>query len=857
MFGHYRILEKLGAGGMGEVHRALDTRLGREVAIKVLPETFARDPERIARFRREAQMLAALNHPNIAALYDLIESDDGCFLVLELAPGKTLAERLLTGPPPVSEALAICRQIAEALEAAHAKGIIHRDLKPANVKITPEGRVKLLDFGLAKLYSSQAAAGDQSTLATLTAEFTHLGVVVGTMSYMSPEQARGDPVDRRTDIWAFGCVLYETLTGHRIFSGRTASDILAAILTQEARVDGLPAATPAGVRVLLERCLRRDPQRRLRDAGDALLEIEDALAPAMDKTGAPCAPASWLEAIPGAGREVSFRRLTDFAGLTESPAVSPDGKAIAFVSRTGGHSHIWIRLLAGGAPLQITRDPANHEQPRWAADSSSLIYYSPSVHQGDQGTIWEISALGGPPRRIASALGGGDISHDGKRVAFFRFKDGTMELAVAARDGSRPECIQRLSNDVYGWPRWSPDDRAVAFQRMSRAHFDSRIYIAATTGGEPREVVRSLHIRGLTWLPDGSGLVYSTSTGTMVAYPPIFNLRMIGADGSGDRQVTYGDLSYVDPDLHASGKLLAERIRAQSDIWKFPVDGAPRENFDRRIRITHQMGQVQTPSVSPDDREVVYLSDSGGHSNLWIVGTDGTGARQLTLETDPAIAVGVPIWSPDGEWIAFPCIGLEGGNQWLIRPDGSELHEWVPGGVYACWSPDNRWLYCATIDDGVFHILKTPRGGGPAVTVRTDDGHAPAVAADGAALYYITRRLSQRGTFDVEVRKAVPEDGPSEVLARIDNSRLQLLLVTFQPVLSPDGNWLALYLCEGATSNLWVLPTAGGPMRQITDFGEQPVTIARRVCWSPDGAWLYAAVAENHADVVIIDGLLG
>ncbi|HEY1340705.1 MAG TPA: protein kinase [Bryobacteraceae bacterium] len=853
MFGHYRILEKIGAGGMGEVYRALDTRLGREVAIKVLPEAFARNPERIARLRREAQMLAALNHPNIAALYDLMEGEGGCFLVLELALGKTLAERLAAGPPPFAEALAICRQIADALEAAHDKGIIHRDLKPANVKVTSEGRVKLLDFGLAKLYGSSIISGEHSALATVTAEFTYPGAILGTVAYMSPEQARGDPVDKRTDIWAFGCLLYETLVGGSLFAGRTRSDILAAILTEDPNVEALPASTPAGIRTMLERCLRRNPGKRLRDIGDALIEIEEALAPCTAKSTAK--PGSWLES--GRACEVSFQRVTDFAGMVESPAVSPDGKAVAFVARCGGRSHIWIRLLAGGAPLQITHDDADHQYPRWAPDSSSLIYYSPSNYPGEQGTIWEISALGGPARRITSALGGGDMSHDGKRIVIFHVRDGNVELAVTTRDGSRTERLQTLSQDLYWYPRWAPDDRSVAFQRTSRAYFDARILIVPASGGEPREIARNLHFRGLTWLPDGSGLVYSVSSGRMAAYPPTFNLRMVGIDGSGDRQVTYGDDSLVEPELHPSGRLLACRIRSHSDIWKFPVDGSPSENFERRIRITHQTGQVQTPSVSPNDREMVYLSDSGGHSNLWISRTDGSGVRQLTLETDPEIAIGVPVWSPDGKWIAFVLIRAGGPSQWLIRPDGSGLREWVPGGAYAYWSPDSQWIYCARVSDGAFYIEKSPLRGGAAVPVRSDDGYGQAVAAGGEALYYVTRRMSEGGGFDVEIRKATPEDGPSEVLARVDASRVPVMLVTFQLVLSPDGQWLALYLSDGYTSNLYALPTSGGPMRQITDFGERPITIARRVCWSPDGAWIYAAVAENEGNVVLMDGLLG
>jgi serine/threonine protein kinase/tetratricopeptide (TPR) repeat protein len=277
-FGVYSILGPLGSGGMGEVYRAADMRLGREVAIKTLPEAFSRDPERLARFEREARMLAALNHPAIAAIYGLEESDGVRFIVMELVPGDTLSEKLSHGPLPLDEALKVARQIADALEAAHERGIIHRDLKPANIKVTPEGRVKVLDLGLAKAFDARGTSSepDLSLSPTIVSDGTQPGVILGTAEFMSPEQARGKPVDKRTDIWAFGCVLYELLTGRRIFGGETASDVLAAILTAEPRWDLLPRDTPPRIRELLRRSLEKDPNRRLRDIGDAGIEIDQA-----------------------------------------------------------------------------------------------------------------------------------------------------------------------------------------------------------------------------------------------------------------------------------------------------------------------------------------------------------------------------------------------------------------------------------------------------------------------------------------------------------------------------------------------------------------------------------------------------
>jgi serine/threonine protein kinase len=275
--GAYKIVSLLGAGGMGEVYQAHDTKLGREVAIKVLPAAFVGDPERLARFQREARMLASLNHPNIATIHGLEHSDETHYLVMELVPGQTLDERLRVGVLKIEEALKVAVQIAQALETAHEKGVIHRDLKPANVKVTPEGRVKLLDFGLAKAFSG-GAAQVLSNAATLTAMGTEEGMILGTPAYMSPEQARGKPVDKRTDIWAFGCVLYELLTARQVFGGETLTDTLAAVIERQPNWQALPPATPAKIQVLLQRCLQKDPQRRLRDLGDARIEIHEALA---------------------------------------------------------------------------------------------------------------------------------------------------------------------------------------------------------------------------------------------------------------------------------------------------------------------------------------------------------------------------------------------------------------------------------------------------------------------------------------------------------------------------------------------------------------------------------------------------
>jgi len=681
---------------------------------------------------------------------------------------------------------------------------------------------------------------------------SNVGVILGTAAYMSPEQARGKVLDERADIWAFGCVLYEMLSGHQAFAAETVSDAIAAILGTEPAWNLLPDDLPAAIRRLLRRCLSKDLRRRLHDIGDARLELEDAA----DEATADANPTQQT-VVPG--RHVEFQRLTDFSGMKESPALSPDGKIVAFVALIGGRRQILIRMLAGGAPLQVTRDETDHEHPRWAPDSSTLIYYTPSRRPGE-GIIWEISALGGSPRRVASAMGGGDISHDGQRIALFQSSGESVELVMVARNGSRKERVTSLSPLwTYTLPHWSPDDRSIAFQRLSPGNrFDVGLEIVLVSGGERREVTRSEWLRGFSWLPDGSGLVYSSSRGSTILYPPVFNVRIVRRDGRGDRQVTFGDLSYVDPDVHQSGKLLVSRIRGHSDVWQFPIGGSAAENTGAAVRITRQTGQAQTPSISPDGTEVVYLSDNGGHGNLWIARTDGSSVRQVTFERDPAVVLGVPMWSPSGDWIVFIVSSSGVSALWAIRPDGSGLHEVIAQGWGACWSGDGRWVYYTSEQDGITCIAKVPAEGGTTSHHVRSHAAMTAVTPDGHTLYYVHRPRSDSLDFvgELEICSAAVGGGSSSIMARVSGERVPLGRFLFQPFLSPDGRWLAAPLTDGATSNVWVLPTSGAPMRALTDFGDRPITIARSVSWSADSRYLYAAVAEIESDVVLLDGLI-
>ena len=863
--GPYRITSVLGIGGMGEVYRAHDSKLGRDVALKVLPGPFQADEQRLARFEREARALASLNHPNIATIYGLEQHDGVHSLVMELVDGMTLHDRITTavapsgdsaGRPraaiPLAEALGCAAQIVEALDAAHDRGIVHRDLKPANIKITEDRRVKVLDFGLAKAMDPDTSGSSPANLShspTLTIGATSTGVILGTAAYMSPEQARGKTVDKRSDVWAFGCVLYEMLTGRVAFPGETISDTIVSILERPPDWSALPSATPAIVKRLLRRCLEKDPRKRLRDIGDARLDLEEVQQGGSESS---------LSAAGPGERDVEFQRLTDVEGLKETPAVSPDGKMVAFVTMVDGIRQIWIRMLAGGGVLQLTRDRVDHMHPRWAPDSSTLIYYTPPPVETEDGTIWEIGALGGWPRKIIAATGAGDISHDGRRIALLQAEGDQLKLVVAARDGSQPMRVTVLPIATYTFLRWAPDDHSVAIQRLGHTGFDGHIDVVNVATGARHEATSGTWLQGFAWLPDGSGFVYSASRGSTMLYPPAFHLRVVRGDGSGDRQLTFGDHSYVEPDIHSSGKLVAGQTLSRSDIWKFPVTGTPTENTRNAIRVTRQTGQVQVPSISPDEREVVFVSDTGGHSNLWIAGVDGTGMRPITFETDPGVAIGVPVWSPRGDWIAFVRSDNSRAATWSIRPDGSGLRRLVTGWA-PCWSADGRWLY--------YWHLAEPRGveriaidGGPAESVHPGgELILPAVSPDYSALFLLqTAGSTVRGWFGAGVHEFVRvdrQDGAIKWLARVAGHRLPARIGCM--VLSPNARDLATSLIDGGTSNLWLVPTEGGPMKRVTDFSERTVVIARSVSWSADSQFLYAAVADVQTDIVLLDGLLG
>ncbi len=885
--GGFRVEARLGQGGMGVVYRGVDTKLNRPVAIKVLFDDLA-DASARRRFQREAQMASSLNHPHIVTVYDVGERDGRQYLVTEFIDGGTLAEWSRSEKRHPRQIVDLLVGVADGLGVAHATGILHRDVKPDNVLVTRSGYAKLADFGLAKL----SATSSGETVIRPLAE-TRPGFILGTVAYMSPEQAAGRPVDARSDIFSFGVMLYELVTGRQPFAG--TSDLLTLQAIIHGEPEPLPEALPVDIRLVLEKALAKDPADRYQSMREFAIDLKRAARRKPDESIARSTPGAlpppetirsprprslmlwslagvialasgwggWTLGSSGraapAPRNVQVQRLTDMIGLEESPALSPDGRQVAFVTTIGARRQIMTRLVGSGAEIALTKDDADHYGPRWSPDSASVLYFTPGARPGDAGAIFETPALPGPARRLVDALGPGDVSHDGKTLAFLRFHDGSAELAVALRDGSDARTVTKLDRGSYLNLRWSPDDhRIVCLHESGGAAFSTDIVLVDLAKGTPSIVRNDYTIQGAGWLPDGSGLVVSSARGSLIPYPPTFNLWELPLGNAPASQLTFGEASYESPDVGLDGRIVVSRVRARADIWKFPIGGTAAENAKQGQQLTRQTGLMQTLTLSPDETEAAVLSDTGGHANVWIARLDTGAVRPLTREFDPRVTVAVPFWSPRGDWINYLSNHNTPGKDvslWLARPDGAESKDLGIPGAFVCWSRDGKSIYYSTsIQDGSYQIRRASLEGGQPVTVRTDDAVGCAIGPDDT-LYYGRILRESAGGWDYEIRAAKPETAPSRVLARLAGSRIPANAVNFQIYPSPDGKLLAMPLVDGATTNLWALDAVSGQWRALTDFGTRSVTIARRIAWSRDGKSIFATMSDIDADVVMIVGL--
>ena len=801
---------------MGEVYRATDTKLGREVALKLLPEAFSSDPERLARFEREARLLAALNHPNIAQVYgfesaSLPGGPAAHFLAMELVEGEDLAERLKRGAIPVDEALAIAKQIAEALEEAHEKGIVHRDLKPANVKLTPDGKVKVLDFGLAKAWSGtgdalSGSAPDLSQSPTLARTGTAAGLILGTAAYMSPEQARGKPVDKRADVWAFGAVLFEMLTGQRLFAGETVSDVLAAVLTREPDWATLPEATPPAVRRLIARCLDRDPRKRLRDVGEARVVLEAPLAAeaaSAASAGRPLAGrVGWVVAalLALAVAALAWRVLTPTprpplfrftissasgAAIDSgagSSAISPDGRRVVFVGGDAeGKQGLWIQEL-DQVRARLLADTEGASYPFWAPDSRRVGFFA-------KGQLRKVSLADGRVEAICDAIEarGGSWGRGGT-IVFAPAVTGS--LSAVSEGGGVPSPATRIENPKeeisHRFPAFLPDGRRFLYVADPGGAIDEgKVYLAALEGGERRLLYRSR--RAPIYAEPGylidaiedrlvarpfdpeAGALRGEPRRLEEATPPYVHTqdRVASVSASGallvplleragtkvlwlDRrgrlvgEVRLPRESFVSPRLSPDGRRLAINSQGpkESESDLWVVDLAS----EQASRLTFAPGHERYPVWSPDGRALAFQTDRGGAFDLWIRPSSGSGTERVLHESPTA-------WKVPQSWVggtlafgtAEPSTGFD---VWLLRPDRPAeppvplLHSAASEGDGAI-SPDGRWLAFASNESGREEIYVVSLPDAKVkYQVTTQGGQHPVWTRGGRELFFLTTGYS-------------------------------------------------------------------------------------------------------------------
>jgi serine/threonine-protein kinase len=826
--GPYEILSALGAGGMGEVYRARDTRLKREVALKILPESFANDTDRLARFQREAEVLAALNHPHIAAIYGLEGADPSAgsglavvrALVLELVEGETLADRIARGPVPVDEALPIARQICEAFEAAHEHGIIHRDLKPANIKITPDGVVKVLDFGLAKLNApnDSNASNDPNALSmsptiTSPAMMTGVGVLLGTAAYMSPEQAKGRPADKRSDIWAFGCVLYEMLTGQRPFDGEDITDVMVAVLSKEPDWSALPASVPASIRALLRRCLEKDRRKRVGGIAAALFALDEhaSLSGSVAASAPPLAPRPLWRRI--AALTVGALVVAAVAGTAVWFAMRPPDPVPPRVSR--------LPLAPSGAAALningINRDLAI------TPDGSRVVYV------GNRGTQLFVRALDAldPVAMFTGAPSGPFISPDGEWIGFV---DGTTVLKKVAVTGGPAVTLPTPDGVVQG-ATWGPDDTII----YATSNVATGLQRQAAAGGPTTVLTRPDRAQGEAdhyWpeLLPGSRAVLFTITaltgGLDAAQVAVLDLRtgtrkILVRGGSHAHYVSSGHLVYA-----ATGTLRAVAF----DLPRLETRGTPVPVIPEVV--TTPTGGVD--AVVAGDGTLAYVSGGGGVAGAGaqrtLVWVDRQG-RETPIPAPPRSYL-YPRLSPDGRRVAVEATDQET-DIWVWDLSRTTLTRatFDPGiDAYPVWTPDGRRLIFSSERAGTRNLFWQAADGTGAVERLTDSPNqqnAAAVAPDGRRLIFT--EVAPKTADDV---MQVELDGTRRVTPLVQSPFAER-----NGIVSLDGRWLAYEANDSGRVEIYVRPfldVNSGHWQVSTGGGTRPL-------WARSGQELFYA----------------
>ena len=785
----YEIVELLGAGGMGEVYRGRDTKLGREVAIKALPDAFAHNAERLARFEREAQVLGGLNHPNIAVIHELKEIGGARYLILELVEGDTLAALIAGGPMPIADAVMIAGQIADAVEAAHDKGIVHRDLKPANIKVTAEGRVKVLDFGLAKINEASDASQRFSRSPTLSALNTGAGVMLGTAAYMSPEQVRGRGVDRRADVWAFGCVLYEMLAGRKAFAqGETVSDTLAGILAREPDWKALPADTPPRIRALLERCLRKDPARRLQDIGNARIELEElhdesqAIAVSPAALIAPSRRRERLLAATAGSFFVATAALGAgllFAPVPETPVrrfevvlpnnlapdgglhLSPDGLKVAYV--TSQPAQIWVRALDAAAGEAIpSTEGVTGSTVFWSPDSQDVGFFA-------EGKLKRVAATGGPAQVLcalpASGAYFGSWSAGGVILVASEASPGGPLLRVPAGGGEPAPAtdLDRSRKETsHRFPHFLPDGKHYLFLATASDARDRAVYVGDLNSKDRRR------LQGIAaeakYSPSGH-LVFIRDGALMAQSFDAKRLELTGAPSPvADPFAPAALLTY--PFSISTNGTLTFRTREATGAAGIGGNTLLMWYGDRggRRDAAATEAEFRGPELSPDGKSVAFAR--GGPADIWVL--DIQNARTDRLTSHPADDDN-PRWSPEGKSIAFNSardgvsnlyrrtVNAVGDDELLLKTESAKtLSDWTRDGKYLVYTSDNDiWALPLSKDS------RTNEGKPIQVTKTPFVEQTPRVSPDGRWVAYAS---NEPGEFRIYVQ-SFPEPGFKQLVS--------------------------------------------------------------------------------------------
>ena len=878
--GPYEIVAPLGAGGMGEVYRALDTRLDREVAVKVLTEGLAGSAEALARFASEARAVAALSHPNILALFDVGEEGGVRYAVSELLEGESLRVAMAHGPIPPRRALDIAREVADGLAAAHEKGIVHRDVKPENIFLTKDGRAKVLDFGLARHDVSRRDPDD--TRSPTLAAISEKGVVLGTVAYMSPEQARGTNVDFRSDQFSLGVVLYEMLTGAKPFDAASVPETLTAIIRDEPEpLDKRAPHVPAPVRWLVERLLAKEPSERYdatRDVARDLKGLRDRLTTWTQASQAarPAGKAALRWILPAAGGAlllvlgaVAGRRTAPpslppprLAYITSSgqdgaPAISPDGRLCAFASSRDGVSRVWLKQLADGSEIALTQGP--DRAPRFTPDSTGVFFVRGAVSPGGvipgapKPAVYRVSALGGSPQKVVDDATEVDVSADGSRIAFLRTRvqenERTQELWVAGNDGGGPRLIE--SGDAYNFrsPRWSPDGTWIATARgqvnigsgwtvvlVNPDTHASRTLAAPSGAGEVSDVA---------WTRDGRAVVYGRRDQAIVpASPGAYYLQNVRSGAL--TTIAYSLGVGTGLDIAGPGRLVVESLSVPTNLLEVPLASAagPRKWLTRGSQVNFQ------PVVSGDGETVVFTSNREGNTDVWESNRRSSAVRRLT--SHPASDADVFL-SRDGKTLLWSSARSGHYEIWGAGGDGSAPRRISDDGVDAenpSLSRDGSTVVYVSFNDAKRGIWKIGADGTDAKILAPGRNILPEISPDGAWVSFVSQIPAPR----IEVVRLA--DGAP--VFRIPNVPPGKGFIAGRHRWLPDGRGIAFLGGDGAGTAIYVQDVVPGAdtsatRRKLTTF--EPDVELHSFGLAPDMSFVVVAARQATSNLLEIDGL--